>query len=318
MIQLSPGQERVREIVAEYYPEYIKQCNRRGKENYCEIAHQLIRPIFIEDEVIKADAITGRCLKNCGISENYLRWLSHKAGDDWDQFRREGSVSSEIHLDKHHTNNNEGFTYEGGVKYDSTFHFLIGLHEQKPLPSCGWNFIYYPQDGIIKSGGGGHHRTIAHVLYGKPRMSPDDYYIVDSKPDYQLHKSFLFVEKLFKQLGRVLQSNQRNCNQRLFFNVVDFGNNEEIELIRSSREFIDKSDWDNLVKIFSHDYVFNHFVDQELINIYQLIKLINLSREILGRSPLYRISLIAQDWWNQPSAKSTDLERVLLDLPSFR
>lgn len=31
MIQLSLGQERVREIIAEYYPEYIEQRNRTGK-----------------------------------------------------------------------------------------------------------------------------------------------------------------------------------------------------------------------------------------------------------------------------------------------
>lgn len=318
MIQLSLGQERVREIIAEYYPEYIEQRNRTGKENHYEIAYQLMRPIFIGDHLIKADPITGRCLENCGISSNYLRWLSCKAGDDWNKFRCEGSVSSEIHLDKHHPDGNKGFAYAGGVKYNSTFNCLIGLHEQKLLRSEQWDFIYYPQDGIIKSGSGGHHRTIAHVLYGEPRMNPDHYYIVDVRSDCQLHDSFLFVEKLVKELTKRLQSNKRNYNRRLFFKVINFASDEEIDLIRSFREVIDENDWKNLIKIFSHDYAINCFVDRESINIYQLMESINSSREILGRRTLYGMLLIAQDWWNQPSGKSTVLEQVLLDLPSFR
>ena len=278
-----------------------------------------MRPIFIEDELIKADVITGRCLENCGISSNYLRWLAYKAGDDWNEFRREGSVQSKIRLDKHHPNYNKGFAYEGGAKYDSTFNCLLGLYERKPLCSLDWNFTYYPQNGIIESGGGGHHRTIAHVLYGEPRMNPDHYFIVDARPDCQLHDSFLFVEKLVQELSKTLQLNERNYNKRLFFKVENFANDEEIELIRFFRQSIyKKSDRENLIRIFSHDYAFDLFVDGETINIYQLIETIKDAREILEHGTLYRMFLIAQDWCNQPSGKSSVLEQVLLDLPSFK
>jgi hypothetical protein len=318
MIQLSPGQERVREIINDYYPKYIEECNRLGEDNVFKISYQsykILRPIFKEDKLIRADSITGRSLEDCGLSNNYLRWLSCKAGNDWDKFRCKGSVPSEICFDKHHPVHNQGFAFEGGRKYDSTFSCLIALYERKFLSSGNWDFVYYPQDGIIESGSGGHHRTLAHVLYGEPRMNPGWFYIVDSRPDCQLHSAFLFIEKVVNKLNEVLQSKTRGYNHRLFFEVVKFSNNEEIELIRYFQDFINKNDWEVLSKVFSHEYAFIPFVRDESINVYQLIDLINSCRKILGYSSLYRMYLIAQDWVKQPNYKSTVLEQLLLDLP---
>lgn len=318
MTKLSPGQQRIREIVDDIYPLYLERLkNIEDKQERYDLAFQILRPVLINDDLIRQDQVTGRNLEDCGISSNYLRWLNKEARVKWGDVKREDYAPSDIRLDRHYPGHNEGYAYQGGVRYDSTFSCLIGLYERKALHRPEWNFTYYLQDGIIKSGGGGHHRTLAHVLYGESRIKPEYHYIVDTKPDPQLHDSFLIVESFVKKLRKILEARKTDGypDQRLFFSVDDTNYDEQIKLIRNFQGFYDQDDWPSFEKIFSHDYAFERYVNGETINIFQLVQFINETREVLGHSVWYRRYLIFQDWWNR-SPRSTMIEKILLDLPS--
>lgn len=197
---MSSGQIRVREIIAEYLPTYQKL---KEEPCYPYLPNKLlyeIRGRFGEDITIRDDSITGQELTNPSISKNYLNWLySSKSA------QRIEKNFPKVNLDRFIYDDGEGeVAYLGGIKYDSTFACLFGIANGSHIPKHDWNSVYFPFEGILKTGDGGYHRLLAHVLYGNTEIYPESMYIYDdqSASDETLHSSLLKLERCFAEIGQ--------------------------------------------------------------------------------------------------------------------
>jgi hypothetical protein len=113
------------------------------------------------------------------------------------------------------------FAYQGGHKYNSTYHFLFELAEGKELITCDWVSAYYQKEGVLKCAGGGSHRLLANVLWGSQSIKPSKIYLIkEVMIDRQLHDDILKLERFM-----------RDCNS--FFVLKDYKSSKEVDNIKN-------------------------------------------------------------------------------------
>lgn len=167
------------------------------------------------NEIIKNDSLTSRPLNNFGISKTYISFLKERSSP----FRYSKNFP-EISLDLFDYNRaciDTSPAYKGGVKYDSTYSCMLSLVQGKELSSGGWSLFHIEDAGYTSILGGGNHRSLASMLLGKKKISPDqlDFYS-GTGTDILLNTSILEIENL---LGRTLF-------------ISDYQNDEEVESIK--------------------------------------------------------------------------------------
>lgn len=320
MVDLSPGQERLREIVAENYPIYKNYVDRGEYSNHMYEFSSTVLKAFQSDPVITQDYITGQHCDDLKVSRNYLDWQTKKAGSKWDDWKYQGKTPDKIRLDKHNSEL-EGYFYEVGC---NICYFLMCLYESRPLPEMGCVF-YYVQEGVLEFGSDGRHRTLSHVLYGEPVINTRYHYMIETEPDPTLNLAFLKIEKFFKEIRKTpefIYSDEYSIHKsRISFEVSTCRSVKEIEDIKTFCRDTSDEEWDLIKQIILRcitDKVYGHrFISQETVNIRELVEFSNDIRRIQGL-PLHdtlclKIKNRLPDWRD----KVSHLERLLLGLRDF-
>ncbi len=61
----------------------------------------------------------------------------------------------------------------GGIKYPTTFQCILALAQGNVLRPDLWDLSVFENEGIATIGSGGNHRTLAHLLFGDYRVTPE-------------------------------------------------------------------------------------------------------------------------------------------------
>ena len=219
-----------------------------------------------------------------------------------------------------------GYFYEGHRKYHSTFSCLMGLHEGKQLTEMGWSVTYYPQEGVLATGSDGHHRTLAHVLYGEPVLNTAYHYMVETEPDPELNYCLLKIEKFFKEISKTPEFRHHDDNSihknRIFFQTYTYGSEKEMEDIRNFCQNTKDEEWGLIREIILHcianKVLIDHrFIYQDTVNIRDLIIFSNAIREVQGLGPLDILCLKIKNRLPERIEKVSQLERLMLGLRDF-
>lgn len=192
---LTPGQARIRAIVARSLPAYQAAATYDEREAIWRTAHQQMA----DDPVINRDHITGKSLDVTGIAESYLDWL-----DEQGPVVRQTDGTLNVRLDRFiyqygGRDMRHGAAWTGGAKPDSTLSCLFGLAEHRTLHVHGLTARYYTRSGILTIAGGGNHRLLAHVLWGEPTITPDWVYVHHERYiDEDLNAALYQIERWFQ------------------------------------------------------------------------------------------------------------------------
>ena len=190
---LSPGQERIREIIISKLPEYKNE----GSDRYSDFTNRII-DLFDEDPIIRNDHVTSDLLGFNKVSPNYFLWcqiFSNKASRGFNirsleryvYWRSQGNYMPPIQTVQR---------YKGGRKSNSTIHHLFCLAENKPFSV---SIDYYHPSGILTVTSDGNHRLLAYVLWGdlgliKPYITVYE----EIRPDESLFEALLEIDHLFQ------------------------------------------------------------------------------------------------------------------------
>lgn len=325
MVDLSPGQERLREIVAENYPAYRKHMEEVG---YYDVNPTYCKPIleaFRSEPVITQDRITGQHFDDLNISPKYLLWQAKKAGNKWDDWKCQGKTPATVRLDKYYSDES-GYFFEGDTfwKQSSTYSCLMGLHEGKDLAVME-SVTYFVQEGVLKRGGSGHHRTLAHVLYGEPIINTKSHYMVETEPDPTLNIALLKIDNFFKELSDTSgfkQSDRYLKRKRdISFSIHSHGTEKEMEGIKNFYLETSDKEW-NIMRQIILDCIVNkkyscRFAHNNEVYITDLIQFLNDIRNVQG---LGYLGTVGRKFYNRLPAhrhKVSHLERHLLNLRDF-
>lgn len=188
---LSPGQERIREIVWERLPAYL--IIRHAEER--ELAYEELREALGAAPIILADPITGQPLDQSAISAEYINWLK--------------ATGSSVMLNRHYPPTPARiFAYGepeikepasmGGVGWKQrTMRELFNQAAGEKIYTVGCDAIYFTNSGILECGGGGRHRLLAQFLWGTPRLQAESLTIYEDSPMPQLNLALLRLKRFF-------------------------------------------------------------------------------------------------------------------------
>jgi hypothetical protein len=193
---VTDGQQRVRAIITDLAP-YWEVC--RTSEDK-EILYASAKRIFCDDPMITTDPITARRLGYFDTAENYLYWLGrHSQQKNYRHRRFAVSLDRFVYNYAHKQQQKIMPSYNGGVKWRTTFEALFTFSQQKKIPVFDMNARYYYEDGILTICDGGNHRLLAHVLWGSPRLQTDFIQLMfNGKPDQALNRALLTIEHVFQ------------------------------------------------------------------------------------------------------------------------
>lgn len=320
MQELSTGQQRIREIVKDKYPEFLSRLNSDIDECWDWSADFVLKGKLFADQEVRGDKITGKNLLKQDVSKSYIHWLQKTAKNEC---KYEGSTPGSIKLDRSIFDwdadflvNSGPLACQGGRKRDSTFGSLFKLHENKTKYSSGWSINYYQPDGILEPGSDGNHRTLASILYGASVMNTLYYRVVYSEPDPLLNNSLVKLEQFFTDLT---QSTFGTKKYRRFGFCFQNYSEEESDLIRFFWEDITLEEIEDLKKA----YLDNHHLHIDgctntTINIKNMVNVLSSIREIRGKSKPQVQWLKFYDWWNGSRTQISHLERELLGIRDRR
>ncbi|NJM67317.1 MAG: hypothetical protein HC851_17395 [Acaryochloris sp. RU_4_1] len=321
MVYLSPGQERLREIVVEHYPIYKNYVDRGEYSNHRYEFSSTVSEAFQSDSLITQDYITGQHCNDLKVSRNYLAWQTKKAGSKWGDWEYQGKTPGNIRLDKHYSEL-EGYFYEVGY---NICYFLMCLYEGRPLPEMGFVF-YYVQEGVLEHGADGRHRTLSHVLYGEPVINTRFHYMVETEPDPILNRCLLKLEKFFKEISETpefIHSDKHHVRRsRMRFETSIDCSGKEMEDIKTFCQDTSDEEWDQIRRIMLHCiinevYVDHPFIFGNTVKIGELVEFSNDIREIKGLRPLNTLCLKIKNRLPAWRDEVSQLERLLLDLRDF-
>jgi hypothetical protein len=230
---LTTGQKRVREIIYEYLPLYQELMQEEPfrlsvKEDCIDAYHKLIDEIknkFSSDPVITSDSCTSQSLHHHKISNQYLTWLfsnnPHEEIDEGEHFVKTDRFVYDTYPYDPETGE-DMFAYQGGHKYNSTYHCLFGLAEGKELITHNWVSAYYEKEGVLKCAGGGSHRLLANVLWGSQSIKPSKIYLIkEVTTDQQLHNDILKLERFMRDCDSSFVLKDYNSSKEIY-NIKNF------------------------------------------------------------------------------------------------
>jgi hypothetical protein len=208
--QLSPGQERIRHIVAEYLPAYM--ATNPNSQSAFKIIKK-VRQEFALDPLIISDPITGVDLRRTFFSDSYLEWL--KANSHARTFQNR-SVKVELtnFIYSRRASKENLPRYEGGVadgfgspKWRTTFKALFSLAANNEIANSQMDVAYFTHSKILTVEGGGNHRLLAHVLWGEPTIKAEYFheYTETVEPDLELNRIFTSLDNLLMRHGIVFK-----------------------------------------------------------------------------------------------------------------
>lgn len=201
-MDLTPGQQRIREIVKEHLPEH-----EAGKIDKLEIYQRVIKQ-FSTDEIITSDYITGQPLGYWRIARGYKDWLYAHSKKPV-ELRKDFPA---VKLDKfvYDRGGSEDKcimpSYKGGVESNTTIWCLFKLAQSAEFAKISFSVQYCLNSGILTHGGDGNHRLLAHVLWGELYIKPNIFCLYEElvNPDYELNTALLAVDRLY-QAGRTIK-----------------------------------------------------------------------------------------------------------------
>lgn len=219
MTPLTKGQQRVREIAAEFIPRFEEQGvipeNEHGDvpsdDELCIRESLQMVERLASDKTIREDSITGAMVGGGRFGErlfpvDYLQWL-------WDASDHENTTADG---NKQYvvptalpTLTNIAFrlpdskpAYEGGWKSHTTMPVLVCLARGDQATTHGRTpATYYRGTGILEVQGN-NHRLLAHVLFGKRELDLPIYYMTERiEPPQNLAENFLLAEQIITEVG---------------------------------------------------------------------------------------------------------------------
>lgn len=298
---LSQGQIEVRRIIDSFSSEYesLPKKGAEYEEKFLILCTKVLIA-FCSNATIVNDAVTSQRLGASQYSENYLDWLretgrieeirdiSHSDFQDIDfsmceiVYRPDGNLQP---------------AYKGGVKYDSTIWSLFQLAQERLLPIGSWHSEYYDAIDLWKEGAGGHHRLLAHILYGSDKINPSRVTIIrNGFVDPALNEALL----QFKELSIAVNSNPSPSRKLLDFDARLISS-EELRKIKAFFPSLEEDEGAVIVKClrairsFREEYILNHAeVANQKITIDGMYRLLEKLRMIRSRPFWYRSLLVVK------------------------
>ncbi len=238
---LTAGQQRVREIVLQHLPAFL-----RGQEEATTYGEKVVarhqsserlRPALMSDATIRGDSVTGQRLDRPAVSGMYIQWLfDHSTrGSDLEDLRRVRLDRFLYHLPsvREHPH-----AFAGGSKWHTTMGTLFSLAAEEPgddLLSERIEATYYRRSGILATGGDGRHRLLAQVLWGELRHVGEIYVCDedDDAVDEELNRALLTVGERW---------NETTERRRRHF---PFGvkSRDDAELLKKLVQSMDPAEW---------------------------------------------------------------------------
>jgi hypothetical protein len=156
---------------------------------------QELQARLASDRRVTCDAVTGRQLGRTPFASSYLGYLQH-AGTTRDLGTGQPQVPIAGYIYTRTDLREPAFAFGLGVKYPSTAHALFGLAKGVALPERGWDLVVYEDYGAVMVGSGGNHRSLAHMLWGEPRVTTRSIKLVRAGRaiDDELNRALLFYE----------------------------------------------------------------------------------------------------------------------------
>lgn len=191
MFSLTRGQEAVRQIITNKLPKLLAQTNSNYPSD--ELVTEVISE-FSQRQEIHNDAVVGRYEDYIDISFKYKDYLAYTGrsvdlDDDFPVFKLDKFIY-DIGPDERPQK-----LYKGGCKFNTTVSILFALARNQSNYMWGTHLIYYEKSGILTAMQG-THRTLAHVLWGEPRIYPWTLTLcTESKVDTNLNQALLQLDK---------------------------------------------------------------------------------------------------------------------------
>lgn len=176
--ELSPGQLAVRSHVSALSAEWNEDQDNRKK------IYRELHKLCLTDPVILNDSLLTQNISDSPFTLVTLEYLQNHSKKSVS--RQPLKISERTYFiysrgDELQGEYRDGRLIYGGVKWDTTFECLMALGNGEYLSTVGWGLSYYPNEGILCIDGGGNHRTLAHLIYGKYDLELDTHEIYDTQ-----------------------------------------------------------------------------------------------------------------------------------------
>lgn len=225
---ITQGQIRVREIIFENL--HIYSSLRDREDIYSDEVRHLFQDLYSEigrlfsvDPIITSDSVTTQSLIKPNISHHYLEWLRNNGSVE--EISCKDDRGYEVTLDRFCYNppalKNRLIAYEGGDKCDSTYSCLFGLARGEKIEPYNWTPTYYKKEGILDTSGGGCHRSLSHVLWGKTYITPHTLTIVE---EFEIDPDFNNI---------LLEVEDRSRAHNYYFQIKDYSDGNEKDTIKN-------------------------------------------------------------------------------------
>lgn len=185
MTFLTKGQQRVREIAAEFIPRFEELAlipdewdELSSDDELCAWESQQVVARLAADDEVRKDSITGAEIGGVRFGRrlfpaDYLEWLRSASDEATEEVETRPEPPRRLP-----TLTNIAFTglgdpqpaYLGGWKPLTTMPVLVSLARGDEVSTYGrYPATYYRRTGVLELNGN-VHRTLAHVLFGKPEF----------------------------------------------------------------------------------------------------------------------------------------------------
>ncbi|GAA5501131.1 hypothetical protein Dxin01_00862 [Deinococcus xinjiangensis] len=237
---VTPGQARVRAVVAEYLPVWqaAGRPNLSVNGRYPSWLDEL-RERLKADPVVRGDEVTGHNLDQPGISATYLSALN-------DEARRRGCVQRLAHqtfqgpisrvIDTNARNPHADVRL--GVKYPTTIGVMLAQLEQLNLGQLPTVTDYqvdvtiFPLSGVVWISSGGAHRTLATMMLGLTDLRVERAAVVGLPVNMALNEAAVRVELFAPQIWLEL-------NEGEYVNLLNLSNQLSLHREGSAADLYD-------------------------------------------------------------------------------
>jgi hypothetical protein len=201
MNHLTPGQQRIREILENYHDQFkpFKSSQDPTRESgFDDFAHEVISS-FSQDPAILNDPVTSQSLLS-STSSKYIGWrrqIAETTNIKYPMTEYQGAVRFDRF---EYVNGSDSPAFLGGRKWNVTISILMSLSTKSkiPVPDLDSTINYYPTSGILEAESGSCHRMLACVLFGELLVRPEQITVCEENvpDDPELFRACLIMDAL--------------------------------------------------------------------------------------------------------------------------